>query len=168
MSCPTVSYVRPRLEFSNVKCPLADDGDQLDLPVDVAGGQCDLAGRASDRGDEFGEHRGRGRRRQAGLHGVFVVVQTDREQLPWLRGRCAEFGVIEVAARRQCSGCSPLAELVEALVDVLDLRAEPTIRCLRDIDSESSTTMLSRPARLAMCTLVSLDGSGGGGVRLEL
>jgi hypothetical protein len=85
-----------------------------------------------------------------------------------MRRRGTEFGGIEAVARRQCRGGSPLTELVEALVNVLDLRAEPIVRGLRDIDSELATTMLSRPARLAMRMFSLLRTSGGRRVRPDL
>ena len=62
----------------------ADDGDQLDFPVDVAAlGQGDVAAGPGDAAGELGEHgRLAGRDGEAGLGGVLAVVQADGQHLP--------------------------------------------------------------------------------------
>ncbi len=65
----------------------ADDGDEFDLPVDVAAGGDDHVGvGAGEAGRVFGEDRWQvGGGFEAGFGGVGVVVQADGEHLPGSR-----------------------------------------------------------------------------------
>jgi NADPH:quinone reductase len=126
--------VRPRVALGDVMCALADDGDELHFPVDVAVWQFDLGAGAGDRGRELGED-GRGRRRgESGLAGVRAVVQADREQLLRRGRRRVERRRVVAGPGWHLRGGSPAAELVEAGVDGLDVGPEPPAGCLGDVD----------------------------------
>ena len=88
MSWPTVEPgdVRPGVGLGDAVGPRADDGDELDLPVDGVADDLDVVERAGERRRELrerGRHLGHGHAR---LLGVAAVVEADGEHLPRAAG----------------------------------------------------------------------------------
>jgi len=105
----------------------ADDHDELDLPVDVARRELDVTGRSGQARGELGEDDRLGRQVEAGLRGVGLVVQADREHLPrpW-HDRPDPRGVEGLATVRVVGG-GPLPEVVPLVVERLRVGAEPPV-----------------------------------------
>src|SRR3954451_261619 len=89
-------HVRPGVRFGDLGATLADDRDELDLPVDHRRGQRNISARTGQAGLELGEDERRLRRREVGLGRVLGVVERDREHLARLRHRRSELRRVEL------------------------------------------------------------------------
>ena len=92
--------VGPAVGLGHPVGPSADDGDELDLPVDVAGTELDVVERAGQRGRELGEGGRDVGQLGPGLFGVAAVVESDREDLAGCRHGVAELGLDQRAGGR--------------------------------------------------------------------
>ncbi|GAB3845831.1 hypothetical protein GCM10027610_062870 [Dactylosporangium cerinum] len=129
-------HVFPGRRFRDVAGPLADDDDQLDLPVGVpALGQLHLGDRAGQARLPLGEHdRGRVRHREPGLGGVLGVVQADGEDLPGRGRRRSEVFHGERFGGGVVGTGGPGLELRPPVVDGLRVRSEPATAGPFDVD----------------------------------
>ena len=119
--------VVPPLRRRDVVATRADDRDELDLPVDVAGREPDVALRAGEARRVLGEHQRRRRQLHARLGGVVAVVQTDREDLRRPRGDRAERARTEGDGGGEVRRRGPVPELGPPVVDGLRVGGEAAV-----------------------------------------
>ena len=115
---------------------MTDHHHELDLPVDLVGGQGQRRERVGERRGELREGRGYQRAidDDPGLLGVIAVVEADREHLR--RGRS---GVAQLdRVNRVCAGCihrgRPRTEPLPDRVQGADIRVEPALARPSHID----------------------------------
>ena len=155
MSWPTITPATcAHASATSTRCAWRPDhGDELDLPVDAIGRDCDRRWRSGDARRELRERQRRRRQLEPGLVRVHRIVESEREHLSRPRHRRSEASVIDglVGARARARSPSWLTHPTPRRRACGSLGKRPSLaRCT---SSAPIAHGVSRPSRFATSTL---------------